>query len=56
MRDPEWNKGKRYETLIIHLDDAAKLGFADGQMVRVITEAGEEAISLAWHKSSTFWR
>ena len=46
MRDPEWNKGKRDCTLIMHPDDAAKQGFTDGQMVRVITEAGEEVIEL----------
>jgi len=46
MRDPEWNKGKRYCTLVMHPDDAAKQNFTDGQMVRVITEAGEEVIEL----------
>jgi anaerobic selenocysteine-containing dehydrogenase len=46
MRDPEWNRGKRYCTLIMHPDDAAEHGFSDGQMVRVITEGGEEVIEL----------
>lgn len=44
MRDPEWNKGKRACTLAIHPSDAAALGISDQQMVKVITEAGEEII------------
>ncbi|MBN1380582.1 MAG: molybdopterin-dependent oxidoreductase [Deltaproteobacteria bacterium] len=44
MRDPAWNKGKKTCTLAIHPADAAALGIADKQMVRVITEAGEEII------------
>ena len=46
MRDPEWNKGKRACTLIMHPDDADRQGLKDGQMVRVITEAGEEVVEL----------
>jgi anaerobic selenocysteine-containing dehydrogenase len=46
MRDPEWNRGKRACTLIMHPADADRQGFRDGQMVRVITEAGEEVIEL----------
>jgi len=46
MRDPEWNKGKRACTAIMNPGDAEKHGFADGQMVKVITEAGEETIEL----------
>jgi anaerobic selenocysteine-containing dehydrogenase len=50
MRNPEWNaKKKRVCTLTMHPEDAAKQGLADGQMVRVITEAteaGEEVIEL----------
>jgi len=46
MRDPEWNKGKRACTLILHPEDADRLGLKDGQMVKVITEAGEEVIEL----------
>jgi anaerobic selenocysteine-containing dehydrogenase len=52
MRDPEWNKGKQYCTLIMHPDDAAKQGFTDGQNVRVITEAGEEVIELQIDKTT----
>ena len=44
MRNPEWNNGKRACTLAIHPSDAEALGITDGQMVKVITEAGEETI------------
>jgi len=46
MRDPAWNKGKRACTVIMNPVDAEKNGFTDGQMVKVITEAGEETIEL----------
>lgn len=46
MRDPAWNKGKRACTLAMNPSDAAKLGFTDGQMVKVITDAGEETIEV----------
>jgi anaerobic selenocysteine-containing dehydrogenase len=44
MRDPEWNKGKRACTLAINPADAQALGIIDKQMVKVVTEAGEETI------------
>ena len=44
MRDPAWNKDKRACTLAINPSDAETLGIVDKQMVRVITEAGEENI------------
>jgi anaerobic selenocysteine-containing dehydrogenase len=44
MRDPSWNQGKRACTLAIHPDDAAKIGIADRQTVRVTTEAGQVEI------------
>jgi anaerobic selenocysteine-containing dehydrogenase len=47
MRNPEWNRGReRVCTLTMHPDDAKRHGLADGQIVRVITEAGEELIEL----------
>jgi len=46
MRDPAWNKGKRACTAIMHPEDAENLGFSDGQMVKVTTEAGEETVEL----------
>ncbi len=46
MRDPDWNKGKRACTLTMHPKDAEKFGLHDGQMVKVITEAGQEIIEL----------
>jgi anaerobic selenocysteine-containing dehydrogenase len=44
MRDPSWNRGKRACTLAIHPDDAAEIGIADGQVVRVTTDAGQVEI------------
>ena len=46
MRDPAWNEGKRACTLAMHPNDAASLKLTDGQLVRVITEAGSEEIEL----------
>jgi len=44
MRDPAWNEGRRPCTLAINPSDAETLGIVDKQMVKVITEAGEEKI------------
>jgi anaerobic selenocysteine-containing dehydrogenase len=46
MRDPAWNEGRRPCTLAINPSDAKTLGIVDKQMVRVITEAGEEKIEV----------
>ena len=46
MRDPAWNQGKRACTLTMHPDDAAALNIADGQKVRIVTEAGQAEIEL----------
>lgn len=46
MRDPEWNKGKRACTLIMHPIDAEEHQLVDKQMVKVITEGGEEVVEL----------
>ena len=46
MRDPVWNEGRRACTLAMNPADAEQFGFADGQMVKVITEAGEETIAV----------
>ncbi|MBN2282339.1 MAG: molybdopterin-dependent oxidoreductase [Deltaproteobacteria bacterium] len=46
MRDPAWNKGKRDCTVMMHPDDAASMGLADGRMVRVTTEAGTVEVEL----------
>jgi anaerobic selenocysteine-containing dehydrogenase len=40
LRDPAWLEGKRGCTVALHPDDAAALGIADGETVRVTTEAG----------------
>jgi len=46
MRDPAWNKGRRACTLAMNPADTGKQGFSDGQMVKIITEAGEETIEV----------
>jgi anaerobic selenocysteine-containing dehydrogenase len=46
MRDPSWNEGRRACTLAMNPADAERLGLADGQQVKVITEAGEEIAEL----------
>ena len=46
MRDPAWNEGRRPCTLAMNPVDSEKFGFSDGQMVKVITEAGEETIEV----------
>jgi anaerobic selenocysteine-containing dehydrogenase len=46
MRDPAWNKGRRACTLAMNPADAEKFGFTNGQMVKVVTEAGEETIEV----------
>jgi anaerobic selenocysteine-containing dehydrogenase len=46
MRDPAWNEGRRSCTLAMNPADSERFGFSDGQMVKVITEAGEETIEV----------
>jgi len=46
MRDPEWNRGRRACTVALSPEDADALGLADGQTVRVTTEAGSETGEL----------
>jgi len=46
MRDPAWHEGRRACTLAMNPSDAEELGFTDRQMVKVITEAGEETIEV----------
>ena len=46
IRGQEWNKGKRACTVAVNPEDAASMGLADGQTVRVTTEAGSEAGEL----------
>jgi anaerobic selenocysteine-containing dehydrogenase len=46
LRNPEWNKKGRVCTLLVNPADAEALGLADGEMVRVTTEAGVEEIEL----------
>jgi anaerobic selenocysteine-containing dehydrogenase len=46
MRDPAWNAGRRACTLLMNPGDARSLNLADGQRVRVVTEADEVEIEL----------
>ena len=46
MRDPAWNEGKTYHWFRMHPDDASQQGLENGQIVRVITEAGQEQVEL----------
>lgn len=52
MRNPAWNEGRRACTLAMNPADAEKLGFADRQMVKVVTEAGEETIEVEVTKNT----
>ena len=46
MRNPAWNEGKRDCTLMMHAADAEALKIADGQRVKVTTEAGSVEIDV----------
>jgi anaerobic selenocysteine-containing dehydrogenase len=46
MRNPAWNEGRRACTLAMNPADAERFGFTDRQMVKVVTEAGEETIEV----------
>ena len=46
IRGQEWNKGKRACTVSVNPADAEAMGFADGQNVKVTTEAGSEVGEL----------
>jgi anaerobic selenocysteine-containing dehydrogenase len=46
MRDPAWNEGRKACTMAMSAADAKTYGFADGQRVRVVTEAGAEELEV----------
>jgi hypothetical protein len=46
MRDPAWNGERQCCTMLMHPVDAEPLGLADGQAVRIKTEAGEEELPV----------
>ena len=46
MRDPAWNRDRRACTAAMHSRDAQRLGLEDGQIVRVVTEAGRAEVEL----------
>ena len=52
MRDPAWNKGPRVGTLSMNPKDAELMGIADGQKVKITTEAGSAEIELEVNESA----
>jgi anaerobic selenocysteine-containing dehydrogenase len=46
VRDPSWHKRGRFGTLRMHPEDAARLGCADGERVRVVTRRGSVEVEL----------
>jgi anaerobic selenocysteine-containing dehydrogenase len=46
MRDPSWNDPKKPCTMLMSPSDAESAGIVQGDVVRVVTEAGAETISV----------
>ncbi len=46
MRNPDWNKGRRFCTLAMNPADAENLELTDGETAKIITEAAEETIEV----------
>ena len=46
MRDPAWNKGRRFGCLAVHTDDAQALGLVDGGKARLTTKAGQADVEV----------
>ncbi|MFO0561632.1 MAG: molybdopterin-dependent oxidoreductase [Polyangiales bacterium] len=46
VRDPSWHKRGRFGTLRMHPDDAARVGCADGERVRLVTRRGSVEVEL----------
>ena len=46
MRNPDWNRGKKACTVAVNPEDAERLGFSEGQKVKVTTSAGSEVGEL----------
>ncbi len=44
LRNPEWNKGKDADAMLMNEADAEKLGVADGEKVRIVTKASSAEI------------
>lgn len=44
MRNPEWNRKRRWTTMLINGQDAARLRIGDGEMVKIITRASSAEI------------
>lgn len=52
MRDPAWNKGRRYCTMRIHPEDARGLGIGEKDLAVVETEAGAATVEAEVTESS----
>ncbi len=46
LRNPEWNKSRRWGTLLVNATDAVRLGLADGGHARVTTEVSAVEIEV----------
>jgi anaerobic selenocysteine-containing dehydrogenase len=52
MRDPAWNKGRRYCTMRIHPEDARGLGIGEKDLAVIETEAGTATVEAELTESS----
>ncbi|HZK44408.1 MAG TPA: molybdopterin-dependent oxidoreductase [Syntrophomonadaceae bacterium] len=46
IRNPEWNKKRRFKTMLMHEDDANELGLNDGDIARITTKASAAEIEV----------
>ncbi len=46
LRNPEWNKGQRWLTMLMNEKDAESLGLKDGDMAKITTRASEAEIEV----------
>ncbi|MFB0919708.1 MAG: molybdopterin dinucleotide binding domain-containing protein, partial [Oscillospiraceae bacterium] len=46
LRDPEWNKGRDADAMLVSLSDAGKLGIENGETVRIVTKASSAEIPV----------
>lgn len=46
MRNPDWNRSRRWATMLLNETDAHALGLADGEKARIITRASAAEIEV----------
>ncbi len=46
MRNPEWNKSRRWATMLVNQADADRLGLVDGEQARVTTKASAVEVEV----------